>query len=173
MKSKYTREILVPIVAASCSLSSVLRTLGLKFTGGSQAYIKRLIEQYDISMTHFTGQGSNFGLGHKGGPRKLEWQEILVYDRFKGYSHREQADNLRRALLESGVLEVCSVCRLVPEWNGQPLQLQVDHKNGDYLDNRKENVRFICPNCHSQTPTFGSKNKKQSCAGGEKATASA
>ena len=57
--------------------------------------------------------------------------------------------------------EVCSICNLLPEWQGKFLSLQVDHINGINNDNRSENVRLICPNCHSQTDTFaGKKNKK-------------
>jgi hypothetical protein len=45
-------------------------------------------------------------------------------------------------------------CGQGPEWNGKTLVLQLDHENGDCTDNRLENLRFLCPNCHSQTETF-------------------
>lgn len=45
------------------------------------------------------------------------------------------------------------------KWRMKPLSMQIDHVNGDRKDGRLENVRILCPNCHSQTPTFGGKNK--------------
>lgn len=53
----------------------------------------------------------------------------------------------------------CAICGQLPEWNGKPLVLVVDHINGDSSDNRLENLRFVCPNCDMQLPTFGSKNR--------------
>lgn len=55
----------------------------------------------------------------------------------------------------------CQLCGLGPEWNGKDLVLQIDHKNGDKYDHRFENLRYLCPNCHSQTETYGSKNRKR------------
>ena len=45
-------------------------------------------------------------------------------------------------------------------WNGKPLVLILDHINGNAEDNRYENLRFVCPNCNSQLPTFTGRNKK-------------
>lgn len=56
-----------------------------------------------------------------------------------------------RALLSLGSAYECAVCKLPPTWNGQDLRLQVDPINGLGWDDRAENLRFLCPNCHSQT----------------------
>lgn len=55
----------------------------------------------------------------------------------------------------------CSECGLGPEWNGAPLVLQYDHINGINTDQRIENLRTICPNCHTQTDTFGGRNAQK------------
>jgi hypothetical protein len=66
--------------------------------------------------------------------------------------------NIKRRLLESGALkDECSICG-IREWQGKPLSLQIDHINGERLDYRLENPRILCPNCHSQTETFGGRN---------------
>lgn len=53
----------------------------------------------------------------------------------------------------------CSICKMVNEWNGQPLVFVLDHIDGDSSNNRRDNLRAVCPNCDSQLPTFKSKNK--------------
>lgn len=52
----------------------------------------------------------------------------------------------------------CSVCGIT-DWNGESLVLEIDHTDGDAYNNRPENLRLICPNCHSQTPTYKNRNK--------------
>jgi hypothetical protein len=59
----------------------------------------------------------------------------------------------------------CGKCGLDAMWNGEPLILHSGHINGDYFDNRKENLRFPGPNCHSQTPTFAGRMNGNKYAG--------
>jgi hypothetical protein len=154
---KYTRDLLAPLVRDSQTIADVLRKLGLKLTGGSHAYLKRLIREYDLDTTHFVGSRANRGAAHRGGPDRRTPADILVpRDRL---AQHVKGQLLRRALIEIGRPYCCAVCGLQPEWNGQALELQIDHLNGERWDNRAENLRFICPNCHSQTANFGAKNK--------------
>lgn len=55
---------------------------------------------------------------------------------------------------------VCRKCG-IKDWCGEPLMLQLEHKDGDNQNDSRENLECLCPNCHSQTPTFGSKNQKK------------
>ena len=54
----------------------------------------------------------------------------------------------------------CAICALPQTWNGKPLRFELDHVDGDRLNEDRSNLRLICPNCHSQTPTWGSRNAK-------------
>lgn len=55
----------------------------------------------------------------------------------------------------------CAICGLPPKWNNKPLVLHLDHINGERKDNRIENFRLLCPNCHAQTETFSWKNYRR------------
>lgn len=156
--SKYTKELLEPLVAQSTSLIGVVRKLGItSYGGGTQAHIKKIIASHGIDTSHFLGIRSNCGPNHKGGNTKKTWQERLVISKKDDY--RAKAYVLRRALIESGRKHKCESCGCIPFWNNKELVLQVEHKNGKFWDNRSENLEFLCPNCHSQTSTFcGRKN---------------
>lgn len=80
--------------------------------------------------------------------QKKHYSERLVK---RTTGRRAKAHHLRGALVEAGIKYECSECK-ISEWNNKPLVLQVDHINGDHCDDRKDNLRFLCPNCHTQTP---------------------
>ena len=149
---KYTKEILVPIVSNSFSILDVIKKLGMKFSGGLHSHLTIRIKSFGIDMSHFHGQGWNKG---KSPINKRLWKSILVK---RNSDYKEKTQILRRALLESGREYKCEECGLKDCWNNKPICIQIDHKDGDVTNNIPKNLRFLCPNCHSQTETFGTKN---------------
>ena len=146
---KYTRELLAEAVANSISIADVLRYLQIPWSGGTHAHISRRLKQLGIDTSHFLGQAH---MRSQPSAHRLAPEHVLVV-RPPG-SRRPEPHVLRRVLRETGVPYACEACGIEAEWNGKPIILHVDHVSGDWLDNRKENLRFLCPNCHSQTPTF-------------------
>ena len=72
---------------------------------------------------------------------------------------------LKRIVIINGLLKYeCALCKLSGNWNNKPIILQIDHINGNAVDNRIENLRILCPNCHSQTDSFGGRNKGKGTA---------
>jgi hypothetical protein len=75
---------------------------------------------------------------------------------------RSDRSSIKRRLLEEGILKnTCGECG-ISEWRGRTLSVQIDHINGDCSDHRIEKLRMLCPNCHSQTETFGGRNSRKS-----------
>ncbi len=142
--TKYTVDVLQEAVSASESVAGVLRYLNLKQAGGTQAWISKKIKSYGIDTSHFTRQAHNKG---KPSPNRKNANDILVLS--PDGSLRTKAAQLSRALFELGVEESCNGCGLGVEWNGKKLVLEIDHIDGNFLNNRFENLRFMCPNCHS------------------------
>jgi len=142
-------------VRDSVTYSDVLRHLGVRLAGGSIQHYKTRIKKMGIDTSHFLSRRWSTGKVFKN--RRKSAEETLV-KRPSGV-FREHAKILRRVLLEIGVLERCAVCGLGVEWEKKRIVLEVDHIDGDSLNNEKENLRFLCPNCHSQTKTY--KNQKR------------
>lgn len=137
------------IVKKSSSYSDCLRAVGLKTSGGSSTdVLKRRIKELNCSIEHFYINTGNF----KG---KYSLDEILVEN-----STYVNISCLKRRLVNEGRLEYkCAKCGNKGEWLGEKLVLQLDHINGKNNDHRIENLRFLCPNCHSITDTYAGKNR--------------
>lgn len=138
-------------VANSKSYSETLRYLDIRVNSGNIQHLKCWIVKLNIDTSHF----NPFGFGNGGNvSNKFELSEILI----NGSNYIPS--RLKRRLVSAGILEYkCSECGM-HEWRGKPISLQLDHINGNRQDNRIENIRILCPNCHSQTDTFCIKNKK-------------
>jgi hypothetical protein len=143
---KYTKELLETLIKESISLAQVLDKLyDCKYSGSTYAFIKKKIKQFNIDTSHFKGQ--SWSRGNRLKNRRLTPKDILCK---KESGTRTLAVRLRRSLIETGRLYVCEICGIDPIWNEQELRLEIDHINNDWLDNQANNLRFCCPNCHSQ-----------------------
>jgi hypothetical protein len=151
---KYTIEMLAEAARQSTTIAGVLRQLNIRVTGGAHAHIRRRLVEAGIDTSHFTGKPELRG---RCSPRALTPDEILVVR--PPHRRRPPGALLTRAMIAQGVSLTCAGCHVGPLWNGEALVLHVDHINGDYTDCRLSNLRFLCPNCHSQTDTFAGRGK--------------
>lgn len=217
----YTREMLEEAAAQSSSIVEVVRRLGAKEVGGTQAHIGRLLRRYEIDISHFEslrrqprrrieeispaeladaigharsiaqvsrilGVTDNttfrrryryqvmkqeidvshlLGQAHSSGTRgnsRRPAAEILIADPTS--RKRAKTTQLRAALIEVGTPYNCALCGNGPTWQGHQITLEIDHISGDITDNRQQNLRFLCPNCHATTPTFCRKKQHEAVA---------
>lgn len=95
------------------------------------------------------------GKGTKKKSHGLPLKEILV-----GKHPQYPSSKIRVRLIKEKIKKhECEICKMT-EWMGQPIPLELDHKNGNNSDHRLENLRIICPNCHHQTPTHSCKKRQ-------------
>ena len=100
--------------------------------------------------------------GLKGSKREFESKKLMPLDEIlKGNHSQYQSNKLRKRLIDENIFKnECNECGLGNKWNGKEITLHLDHINGDSNDHRIENLRILCPNCHSQTITYCGRNKK-------------
>lgn len=141
------KEKLEELVKTSNSFSEILRKQGKAISGDSVKVLKNKLDSYNINYIF---------IYEKEIKKKKSLEEILVEN-----SNYKSSD-LKKRLIKEGIKEdICEICGCSNSWNGKPLTLQLDHINGNHYDNRIENLRIVCPNCHSQTETFSTKRVKK------------
>ena len=151
------KECLQKIIDESSSITNVLLKLDFNpYNGNHRTLMARIKEdKLDLSILEKNRKlktKEKFGKLRK----NLTDEEIFISD------SKKSGQEIKKLILQRSKLEYkCSNCEFSGEWCGLPLSLQLDHKNGVNSDNRLENLRFLCPNCHSQTETFGGKNAKK------------
>lgn len=139
------KEQLEKLVKESESFAEILRKQGKAVSGAAIKILKNKLDEYEIRYDF------------------IKFKEIVKYDLKDVLVENRpyNSSSLRKRLLKEGYKKnVCEICGQTDEWNGKHLVLQLDHINGNHHDSRLENLRIVCPNCHTQTDTFGTKVSK-------------
>lgn len=139
-------------VTVSTNIGEVAIHLGLTRSGHSYTKVKAWSELYGIPLPKYDYAN------HPWGTAKIPDSDVFVID--STYTDRSK---IKRRLLDLGWLYRCSIpeCPVVDTWLGKPVTLHLDHINGVPNDNRLENLRFLCPACHTQTSTYAGRNVKR------------
>jgi hypothetical protein len=155
-KEGWPVELFARAVRESTSIAGVLRTLGVTISGWYYLRVHRQVARDGPDTSHWLGKGHLRGRTHTFS-KSMPLDTILVQ-----CSTYADTGQLKRRLIRSGLLrDVCAACG-VTEWQGRKLVLQLDHVNGIGDDHRLENLRLLCPNCHSQTETYCGRNVSRS-----------
>lgn len=142
MPRSYSDDELKEAIRISISWNEVARNLGRPIS--TMRYGRVIAKNLGIDTSHFLGQSWNKG----GTTAKKQDLEILLTRK------DARSSTIRKRLIESGLKkECCEICGIT-EWLGLSPPLELDHINGDKTDNRLENLRILCCNCHAQTPTW-------------------
>ena len=151
---KWTEIDLRNAVKKSRSIRQVLKLLGLKEAGGNYVQIQKYLKVFDINSSHFSGRLWNKGL--KTGPKPLVPLEEILIEESIFQSHK-----LKNRLIIAGLKKpACEECGWAERSEDGRLPLELDHINGNSHDNRLENLRILCPNCHSLKLTHRGRNRK-------------
>ena len=154
-KRTWTAEQLKKAVKSSSSFRQVLAKLGLREAGGNYVQIQKYIGEQQLDIDHFHGKIWNKGLRLPFRPR-IPLEQLLIKNS-KFTSHKLKL-RLFRANLKHQNCEECGWAKKSPDGY---LPLELDHINGDSMDNRLKNLRILCPNCHSLKATHRGRNKKK------------
>jgi len=156
MKTKsWSEKQLRQAVKESFSVRQVLSKLRLKEAGGNYSQIKKYLAEYKIGISHFRGQNWNKGLSGIGQPRFSLQQILRLGSNF-------QSHKLKKRLFAAKLkFPKCEMCGWAKKSVDGRVPLELDHINGDSHDNRLENLRILCPNCHSLQPTHRGRNIKK------------
>lgn len=134
-------EEFIDAIVKSTNYAQAVAAMNDTDTGAARRHIKIRCGQLDISTAHF--------------------HQDKLADADYDLPMRRSPGALRRRLIRKGILPAeCAWCHLT-EWRGQPVSLELDHIDGDRTNNKLENVRLLCPNCHAQTETYRGRNRKK------------
>ena len=152
IRVKYTKELLEDKVKDCYSFAELCRRLGLKPEGSNPKTVRKKMDEFGVDYSHFTGRAWNKNPEnpiYKGKylPKLCEHSSL-------------SSSNAKNLVFRLGLKQNKCECCGITEWQGNPIICELHHINGDPSDNRIENLQILCPNCHSQTDNFRSRNRK-------------
>jgi hypothetical protein len=145
----WTEECFREAVKKSKSLTEVMKTIGIKPIGSNFKTVKKYITLWNLDISHFIADWTTAARA----ARKIISDEDLFVE-----NSIADSQQVKNRFIKTGVENKCAMCS-INSWQGQDLTLQMDHINGYSSDNRLENLRLLCPNCHSLTSTYCGKNR--------------
>jgi hypothetical protein len=152
---KVDKDVMSDVVKSATTIKEILNHFGIDQKGGNYRTLKDRLDADNIDYSHIT-LGSDHNKGKRIPKESKPLSEVMIENSTYCRS------TLKRRLLNDGLIEnKCSICELDGEWNGQPVNMVLDHINGVSNDHRLENLRMVCPNCNSQLPTHCGKHKKR------------
>ncbi|NDB82601.1 MAG: HNH endonuclease [Alphaproteobacteria bacterium] len=151
--NKMEKEEFQKLVYQFQSLADIIRYFNLLPGAGNYTTLKKRIVRDNIDISHIKlGIDSNRNRQMR---KKVTSKEVLANGKFISGS------TLKKVIFREGLLEEqCFKCGLGNLWQGEKINLTIDHIDGNRHNNLLENLRILCPNCHSQTPTFSGRNIK-------------
>lgn len=154
-KNVISKEEAEKIVKECYSIADFCRKVGWQPRGDNYKIFHKYVKQYNLDISHFTGNKTNLNNLLNVGISK---EEFFKKDKLI------KACDIKKKIFKEGLKEnKCEICGLT-EWLNNPIKLQIHHIDGDHMNNGIENIQLLCPNCHSQTENFaGRKNKKNKC----------
>ena len=158
-KRKWTNKDLIKAVKNSYSIRSVLKKIDLAPAGGNYTQVQKAIKNLGLTTDHFTGQGWRKNRTFNFVARRPLSDILVKHSDFQSFK-------LKKRLFREGLKTAeCELCNWAEEAEDGRIPVELDHINGDRFDNRLENLRILCPNCHSLQPTHRGMNQKR--RGGE------
>jgi len=134
-----SKEYFIEVCNTEPSMARAAAKLNLHFNS-----FKKYALKYDCYKPNQSGKGLNKNISKR-------------ITHIEDYASR---CSVRKEIIKNGLIEYkCSICG-INEWNNMSISLHLDHINGINGDHRIENLRFLCPNCHSQTTTYAGRNKQ-------------
>lgn len=155
-KRTHLDEDIFEAVKNSHSFRETMNVLRKKTPGGNYNTLKNRIDTLKLDTSHFTGKA------WKRGKTVIQDSRLSKYtvDEIFSENSPTSSSEIRRLILKNKLKQYeCEICK-IGEWRNQPISLELDHINGNRKDHRIESIRWLCPNCHSQTLNWRGKNKK-------------
>jgi ribosomal protein S27E len=147
MSRQWNNEQLITAVRTSDTLKEAALKLGLKLPGGYKT-LKKYLKILSVDTSHLKSK-------ERSKLPRAPIEKVLCENSTYDYRY------VKSRALQAGLLDLkCQECGIAQTWRGKPLSLHMDHINGINNDHRIENLRLLCPNCHSQTPTYCGRNVK-------------